>query len=86
MAKARVTAEAEVPPPLPLAVLAALRPVAHRGEAVAEADGVWCFDDSKATNPHAALVAVEAHERVSRLAGGQVKGASLDAQIAERLC
>ncbi|MFD2470654.1 UDP-N-acetylmuramoyl-L-alanine--D-glutamate ligase [Amycolatopsis silviterrae] len=69
--------------------LATFRPAAHRGETVAEVDGVRYIDNSKATNPHAALVALEAHERVVWVAGGQVKGASVDAlvaQTADRLC
>ena len=36
------------------------------------------FDDSKATNPHAALASLLAYERVVWVAGGQLKGASVD--------
>ncbi|MGL6236946.1 MAG: UDP-N-acetylmuramoyl-L-alanine--D-glutamate ligase [Segniliparus sp.] len=73
------------------AVAAGLRgfaPGAHRGEAVAEHGGVVYRDDSKATNPHAALNAIEAHRSVVWLAGGQLKGAQVDdlvVRVAPRL-
>ncbi|ADG99019.1 UDP-N-acetylmuramoylalanine/D-glutamate ligase [Segniliparus rotundus DSM 44985] len=65
----------------PEAVAAGLRafsPGAHRGEIVAEHGGVEYRDDSKATNPHAALNAIQAHQNVVWLAGGQLKGAQVD--------
>ena len=43
--------------------LAAFEPAAHRGEAVAEIDGVRFLDNSKATNVHAALAAIAAVRR-----------------------
>ena len=45
---------------------------------VAERAGVRYFDDSKATNPHAALASLQAYDRVVWIAGGQLKGASVD--------
>ncbi|WP_168707629.1 UDP-N-acetylmuramoyl-L-alanine--D-glutamate ligase [Gordonia paraffinivorans] len=54
------------------------RPGAHRGEVVAERDGIVFVDDSKATNPHAAQAAVSAFGRVVLIAGGLLKGASMD--------
>ncbi|ERG69402.1 UDP-N-acetylmuramoyl-L-alanine--D-glutamate ligase [Segniliparus rugosus] len=63
-------------------------PGAHRGEVVAERGGVEYRDDSKATNPHAALNAIEAHRSVVWLAGGQLKGAQIDdlvVRVAARL-
>ena len=39
-------------------------------------------DDSKATNPHAAEASVLAYPRVVWLAGGLLKGASVDAEVA----
>ncbi|MCE7010482.1 UDP-N-acetylmuramoyl-L-alanine--D-glutamate ligase [Kibdelosporangium philippinense] len=63
--------------------LATFRPAAHRAEVVAEVDGVRYIDDSKATNPHAALVSLRAHEHVVWLAGGQLKGTSVDALVAQ---
>ncbi|MFD5243588.1 UDP-N-acetylmuramoyl-L-alanine--D-glutamate ligase [Amycolatopsis sp. NPDC058340] len=63
--------------------LTRFRPAAHRGETIAEVDGVRYVDDSKATNPHAASISLRAHEHVVWLAGGQLKGASVDALIAQ---
>ncbi|OPX14777.1 cyanophycin synthetase, partial [Gordonia sp. i37] len=68
--------------------LAAFRPAAHRGEVVAERDGIAFVDDSKATNPHAAQAAIAAHRRVVLIAGGLLKGASLASMldaVADRL-
>jgi UDP-N-acetylmuramoylalanine--D-glutamate ligase len=49
---------------------------------VAVADGITYVDDSKATNPHAAEASVLAYPRVVWLAGGLLKGASVDAEVA----
>ena len=60
----------------------------HRAERVADVDGVTYVDDSKATNPHAAQASVLAYPRVVWVAGGLLKGASVDdmlAQVADRL-
>jgi UDP-N-acetylmuramoylalanine--D-glutamate ligase len=60
----------------------------HRGEVVAVADGITYVDDSKATNPHAAEASVLAYPRVVWVAGGLLKGASIDetvVRIASRL-
>ena len=46
-------------------------------EPVGKASGVEYFDDSKATNPHATLSALEGFERVVLLAGGDSKGVDL---------
>lgn len=53
----------------------------HRSEVVAVLDGVTYVDDSKATNPHAAEASVLAYPRVVWLAGGLLKGASVDAEV-----
>ncbi|HEY0805734.1 MAG TPA: UDP-N-acetylmuramoyl-L-alanine--D-glutamate ligase [Pseudonocardiaceae bacterium] len=58
--------------------LRAFEPAAHRAASVAEVDGVRYVDDSKATNPHAAAASIAAHERVVWIAGGLLKGASVD--------
>ncbi|NMO03324.1 UDP-N-acetylmuramoyl-L-alanine--D-glutamate ligase [Gordonia sp. TBRC 11910] len=62
--------------------LRAYAPAAHRGEVVATADlggvAVKFVDDSKATNPHAAMAALAGHDRVVLIAGGLLKGASVD--------
>lgn len=54
----------------------------HRAEFVAQVDGVRYVDDSKATNPHAAQASIAAHPRVIWLAGGMLKGASVDQTVA----
>ena len=53
------------------------RPAPHRLELVAEADGVRYIDDSKATNPHATLAAVDGLQSVVLIAGGRSKGIDL---------
>jgi UDP-N-acetylmuramoylalanine--D-glutamate ligase len=60
----------------------------HRAEVVAEVDGVRFVDDSKATNPHAAHASIAAYPRVVWIAGGLLKGASVDdlvSRVANRL-
>ncbi len=54
----------------------------HRSEVVAVADGIRYVDDSKATNAHAAEASVLAYPRVIWVAGGLLKGASVDAEVA----
>jgi UDP-N-acetylmuramoylalanine--D-glutamate ligase len=49
----------------------------HRVSLVADAGGVRWYDDSKATNPHAALSAVSAFDSVVLVAGGRNKGLDL---------
>ncbi|HEY5650198.1 MAG TPA: UDP-N-acetylmuramoyl-L-alanine--D-glutamate ligase [Acidimicrobiia bacterium] len=49
-------------------------PSAHRQRTIATIGGVEYVDDSKATNPHAALAAISAYESVVLIAGGQSKG------------
>jgi UDP-N-acetylmuramoylalanine--D-glutamate ligase len=67
--------------------LRAFTPERHRGEIVAEVRGVRFVDNSKATNPHAALAAVDAAGRVVLIAGGDAKGVDLSpiGALAERL-
>ncbi|WP_354530273.1 UDP-N-acetylmuramoyl-L-alanine--D-glutamate ligase [Nakamurella sp. UYEF19] len=63
-------------------------PGAHRNVQIAEVDGVAYVDDSKATNPHAAAASLASYARVVWIAGGQLKGASIDdlvLAIADRL-
>ena len=57
--------------------LAAFAPLAHRMEIVADVGGVAYINDSKATNPHAVLAALEGLERVVLIAGGRNKGLDL---------
>jgi UDP-N-acetylmuramoylalanine--D-glutamate ligase len=72
-----------VPPAAVAAGLAAFRPGGHRGAVVARVDGVAYVNDSKATNPHAADAALAAAAgAVVWIAGGLLKGASVDALVA----
>ncbi len=69
----------------PIAVrdgLRSFRPDPHRIADIATVDGVRYVDDSKATNPHAAAAALAAYDRVVWVAGGQLKGAEVDALVA----
>ncbi|HWC12110.1 MAG TPA: UDP-N-acetylmuramoyl-L-alanine--D-glutamate ligase, partial [Acidimicrobiales bacterium] len=49
----------------------------HRLTLVADAGGVRWYDDSKATNPHAALAAISGFDSVVLVAGGRNKGLDL---------
>ena len=71
-----------VAPEAVAAGLRAFRPGAHRAVDVAEIDGVRYVNDSKATNPHAAAGSLLAHPNVVWIAGGMLKGASVDALVA----
>ncbi|OLR94704.1 UDP-N-acetylmuramoyl-L-alanine--D-glutamate ligase [Actinokineospora bangkokensis] len=59
------------------------QPGAHRSVPVGELDGVRYVNDSKATNPHAAGSSLRAHESVVWIAGGLLKGASVDELVRE---
>ena len=50
----------------------------HRLQVVCESKGVMWVDDSKATNPHAAMAAIFSYPSVIWIAGGLAKGASMD--------
>jgi UDP-N-acetylmuramoylalanine--D-glutamate ligase len=52
-------------------------PLPHRGEVVASLHGVRFVDDSKATNPHAVLAALNGLRKVVLIAGGHSKGVDL---------
>ncbi len=63
---------------------AALRagvPMRHRIELVAEQDGVFWYDDSKATTPSAVLAALVGFERAVLIAGGRSKGLDFGAIV-----
>jgi UDP-N-acetylmuramoylalanine--D-glutamate ligase len=64
------------------AAISSFRVGRHRAEVVAVADGISYVDDSKATNPHAAEASVLAYPRVVWVAGGLLKGTSVDAEVA----
>ena len=88
LAAAALARAVDVPAPAIAEALAQFRVGSHRAETVAVVGGVTFVDDSKATNPHAAEASVLAYPRVVWVAGGQLKGASVDqtvARIADRL-
>jgi UDP-N-acetylmuramoylalanine--D-glutamate ligase len=58
--------------------LATYRTLPHRVALVGEARGVQFYDDSKATNPHAAAHAIAGFDSVVLLAGGRNKALDLD--------
>lgn len=61
----------------------AYHPGAHRRTVVAESGGVTWVNDSKATNPHAAIASIRAQGSVILIAGGLAKGIDLTPLAAE---
>ncbi|MEV6241783.1 UDP-N-acetylmuramoyl-L-alanine--D-glutamate ligase [Lentzea sp. NPDC051838] len=61
--------------------LEAFEPAAHRAVLVTVADDVRYINDSKATNPHAAVASVRAFDSVVWIAGGLLKGASVEEMV-----
>jgi UDP-N-acetylmuramoylalanine--D-glutamate ligase len=57
--------------------IASVRPLPHRGQVVAAVGSVRFVDDSKATNPHAVLAALEGLSDAVLIAGGLSKGVDL---------
>ncbi len=60
-------------------VVTAFTPEEHRRTVVGRWDGVAWVNDSKATNPHAAVAAARAYPAVVLIAGGRNKGLDLSA-------
>ncbi len=71
----------DVPADAIAAALASFTVGSHRAQLVAAVDGVDYVDDSKATNPHAAAASIAAYPRVVWIAGGMLKGASVDEMV-----
>lgn len=70
----------------PEPIAAALRSFqvqAHRGQVVHQHNNIRWVDNSKATNPHAAAAALRGQDNVVWVAGGQLKGASVDELVAD---
>ena len=65
------------PPPAVAAGLAGFTPARHRGETVTEVGGIRFLDNSKATNVHAALAAIDGVRDAVLIAGGRAKGQDL---------
>ncbi|OBJ73554.1 UDP-N-acetylmuramoyl-L-alanine--D-glutamate ligase [Mycobacterium sp. 1274756.6] len=82
LAAAALARAVDTPPAAITAALRGFHAAPHRGAVVAVVDGVRYVDDSKATNPHAAEAAVRGHRRVVWVAGGLLKGVSIDATVA----
>ena len=78
LAGAALARAVDVPPQAIAQALAEFRVGRHRAEVVGDVDGVTYVDDSKATNPHAAQASIAAYPRVVWIAGGLLKGASVD--------
>lgn len=82
LAAAALARSVDVPAAAIAEAIASFRLGRHRAEVVLVADGIRYVDDSKATNPHAAEASIMAYRRVVWVAGGLLKGASLDAEVA----
>lgn len=80
-ASAQVAAAMGADPDLVRHRLEAFRTGAHRLELIATVDGVDYVNDSKATNPHAALAALQSYDDIIWIAGGLNKGLSFDSLI-----
>jgi UDP-N-acetylmuramoylalanine--D-glutamate ligase len=78
LAAAALARAVDVAPQAIADALAGFRVGRHRAEVVDVVDGVTYVDDSKATNPHAARASIAAYPRVVWIAGGLLKGASVD--------
>lgn len=78
LAAAALCRAVDVPTAAIAAALASFEVGRHRAELVGEHGGVAYVDDSKATNPHAAEASIAAYPRVIWVAGGLLKGASVD--------
>ena len=88
LAAAALARAVGVPPASIADALAGFQVGRHRAEVIGTHDGVTYVDDSKATNPHAAQASIAAYPRVVWIAGGLLKGASVDelvAAVANRL-
>ncbi|WP_369830615.1 UDP-N-acetylmuramoyl-L-alanine--D-glutamate ligase [Mycobacterium sp. ACS1612] len=78
LAAAALARAVDVPPEAIAAALRDFEVGKHRAQVVGDVDGVSYVDDSKATNPHAAQASITAYPRVVWIAGGLLKGASVD--------
>ncbi len=82
LAAAALARSVDVPPEAIAAALASFQVGRHRAELIVVDGGISYVDDSKATNPHAAEASVLAHPRVIWVAGGLLKGASVEPTVA----
>lgn len=77
LAAAAMARSQGIPPESIAQALSSFQVSGHRGQVVFHSGGVSYIDNSKATNPHAADAALEGHESVVWIAGGQLKGADI---------
>jgi len=77
LAAAAAAADLGIPDDVLRAVLSSFAGLPHRVTPVGQSGGVTFVDDSKATNPHAALAALAGFDSVVLLAGGRNKGLDL---------
>lgn len=82
LAAAALARAVDVPAAAIATALATFEVGRHRAEVVAVAEDITYVDDSKATNPHAAQASITAFRRVVWVAGGMLKGASVDELVA----
>ncbi|ORB01405.1 UDP-N-acetylmuramoyl-L-alanine--D-glutamate ligase [Mycolicibacter minnesotensis] len=82
LAAAALARSVDVAPEAIAAALESFQVGRHRAELVVVDAGVRYVDDSKATNPHAAEASVLAYPRVVWVAGGLLKGASIEPTVA----
>ncbi|MGQ9408065.1 UDP-N-acetylmuramoyl-L-alanine--D-glutamate ligase [Mycolicibacterium gilvum] len=83
LAAAALARAVDVPAEAIATALAGFQVGRHRAEVVAVADGITYVDDSKATNPHAARASIDAYPRAVWIAGGMLKGASVEDLVAD---
>ena len=81
LAAAALARSIGVPAEAIASALTAFRVGRHRAELVAVIDQVSYVDDSKATNPHAAEASLLAYPGVVWIAGGLLKGASIEETV-----
>jgi UDP-N-acetylmuramoylalanine--D-glutamate ligase len=81
LAAAALARSIGVPGPAIASALSSFRVGRHRAELVAVVDQISYVDDSKATNPHAAEASLLAYPRVVWIAGGLLKGASVQETV-----
>jgi UDP-N-acetylmuramoylalanine--D-glutamate ligase len=79
LAAIAATRDVGVTPAIISEAVQAFRKLPHRVQWICEANGVHFVDDSKATNPHAAVAAIEGFDNVVLIAGGRNKGLDLTA-------
>ncbi|MEO8163035.1 MAG: UDP-N-acetylmuramoyl-L-alanine--D-glutamate ligase [Ilumatobacteraceae bacterium] len=84
LAAAAICIEAGLAEPQHVAqAMAEFKHAPHRIQIVAERDGVRWYDDSKATSPHAAQVALRSFDNIVLIAGGRNKNLDLSSMASQ---